>query len=72
MMTPLTEGPLWGDPHRSRWLLERIPARRPGTPDDLAGATLLLASPSSAYITGHTLVIDGGYLVGGSWTPDEH
>lgn len=72
MMTPLTEGPVWGDPHRRQWLLERIPARRPGAPEELAGAILLLASPSSSYITGHTLVVDGGYLVGGSWTPDEH
>ncbi len=71
MVTPLTEGPLWGDEWRRKWLLERIPARRPGQPDDLSGAVLLLASPASAYMTGHTIAVDGGYLVGGSWQRDE-
>jgi NAD(P)-dependent dehydrogenase (short-subunit alcohol dehydrogenase family) len=41
--------------------------RRPGTPDDLIGAALLLASPASNYITGHVLAVDGGFLAGGSW-----
>ena len=42
-----------------------IPLGRPGIPSDLAGATVLLASDASDYITGQTLVIDGGWLVGG-------
>jgi NAD(P)-dependent dehydrogenase (short-subunit alcohol dehydrogenase family) len=42
-----------------------IPQGRPGIPSDLAGATVLLASDASDYITGQTIVIDGGWLVGG-------
>jgi NAD(P)-dependent dehydrogenase (short-subunit alcohol dehydrogenase family) len=42
-----------------------IPLGRPGIPADLAGATVLLASDASDYITGQTIVIDGGWLVGG-------
>jgi NAD(P)-dependent dehydrogenase (short-subunit alcohol dehydrogenase family) len=42
-----------------------IPWDRPGVPADLAGATVLLASDASDYITGQTIVIDGGWLVSG-------
>jgi NAD(P)-dependent dehydrogenase (short-subunit alcohol dehydrogenase family) len=42
-----------------------IPLGRPGTPSDLAGATVLLASDASDYITGQTIFIDGGWLVNG-------
>jgi NAD(P)-dependent dehydrogenase (short-subunit alcohol dehydrogenase family) len=45
-------------------VLERIPLRRTGTPDDLAGAIVFLASDASAYITGQTLVADGGATTG--------
>lgn len=40
-----------------------IPMGRPGVPSDLAGATVLLASDASDYITGQTIVVDGGWLV---------
>lgn len=43
-------------------MLQRIPARRLGTEDDLNGALLLLASPASAYMTGSEIVVDGGHL----------
>jgi gluconate 5-dehydrogenase len=41
-------------------LVERIPLRRYGGTDDLKGVILFLASPASDYVTGHTLVVDGG------------
>ena len=69
--TPLTSEYFWETPHRKRWLLERIPARRAGEPGDLAGALLLLVSPASSYITGQVLSVDGGFLAGGSWDPDD-
>jgi 2-deoxy-D-gluconate 3-dehydrogenase len=69
--TPLTREYFWGTPHRKEWLLERIPARRAGEPVDLAGAILLLVSPSSSYITGQVISVDGGFLAGGSWDRDE-
>jgi NAD(P)-dependent dehydrogenase (short-subunit alcohol dehydrogenase family) len=67
ILTQLTEAGLWGDAHRKQWLTERIPAARPGQPEELVGAALLLASNASSYITGHILNVDGGYLAGGSW-----
>jgi len=47
-------------PDRLAGALARIPAGRMGTPADMAGAALFLASPLAAYVTGHTLVVDGG------------
>lgn len=44
-------------------VLEHIPANRWGDPADLMGALVFLASGASTYVTGHTLVVDGGYLV---------
>jgi 2-deoxy-D-gluconate 3-dehydrogenase len=53
---------LRNDPARSAQILERIPAGRWGTPSDLAGAVVFLASNASNYIHGHVLVVDGGWL----------
>jgi 2-deoxy-D-gluconate 3-dehydrogenase len=61
MATDLTE-PLRNDPTRSRQILERIPAGRWGSPQDVAGAAVFLASHASDYINGHILVVDGGWL----------
>jgi 2-dehydro-3-deoxy-D-gluconate 5-dehydrogenase len=50
------------DPQRNRQITERIPAGRWGTPDDLAGAAIFLASRASDYVHGHVLVVDGGWM----------
>ena len=61
MATDNTEA-LQKDPVRSKEILARIPAERWGTPDDLKGAAVFLASKASDYVTGHTMVVDGGWL----------
>ena len=65
--TPLTEGPLWNNEKRRKWLLGRIPAKRPGRPDDMVAAVLFMCGPGSSYLTGQTITVDGGFLAGGSW-----
>jgi 2-dehydro-3-deoxy-D-gluconate 5-dehydrogenase len=61
MITDNTQA-LRDNPQRSRQLLDRIPAERWGTPDDLIGAALFLAARASDYVHGHVLVVDGGWL----------
>lgn len=53
---------LQDDPSRSRAILERIPAGRWGRPDDLAGATVFLASDAARYVHGTVIPVDGGWL----------
>jgi 2-deoxy-D-gluconate 3-dehydrogenase len=59
--TDLTEA-LVKDPTRARQILERIPAGRWGSPQDVAGTAVFLASSASDYINGHVLVVDGGWM----------
>jgi len=47
-------------------IARRVPLRRLGMPDDIANAALFLASDLSSWITGQTLVVDGGSLLHGS------
>jgi NAD(P)-dependent dehydrogenase (short-subunit alcohol dehydrogenase family) len=47
---------------RTKWVLSRIPLGRTGTPEDLAGLTVFLASEASDYITGQIINVDGGWL----------
>lgn len=61
MATDNTEA-LRADPQRARQILERIPAGRWGTPSDIGGAAVFLASNASDYVHGHILVVDGGWL----------
>ena len=60
--TPLTQG-LQDDPARSAQILARTPLGRWGTPEDIAGPVLFLASPEARFVTGAVLPVDGGYLI---------
>ncbi|WP_046209563.1 MULTISPECIES: 2-dehydro-3-deoxy-D-gluconate 5-dehydrogenase KduD [Vibrio] len=53
---------LRADEQRNAEILERIPADRWGTPEDLAGPCVFLASKASDYINGYTIAVDGGWL----------
>lgn len=59
--TELTDK-LWEQPYGIA-MIKRIPMRRLGTPEDLDGALLLLATDASAWMTGSVIAIDGGHLV---------
>lgn len=61
MATANTEA-LRADAQRSRDILARIPMGRWGVPQDIATATLFLASPASSYVTGTVVSVDGGWL----------
>jgi gluconate 5-dehydrogenase len=61
--TDLTE-PMLANPELKGWVDSRIPMKRWGMPDDLAGAAVFLASDASGYLTGQILYIDGGWLAG--------
>jgi len=52
--------PLWSDPESLKEIEAGIPLGRLAEPEDITGSVLFLASDASSYITGHTLVVDGG------------
>lgn len=54
--------PLIADEKRYNAILERIPAGRWGTPEDLKGPAVFLASSASDYLSGHVLCVDGGWM----------
>jgi NAD(P)-dependent dehydrogenase (short-subunit alcohol dehydrogenase family) len=60
--TPLTQA-LQDDPARVGAILARTPMGRWGTPEDVAGPVLFLASAAAGFITGIVLPVDGGYLI---------
>ncbi|QDU97060.1 SDR family NAD(P)-dependent oxidoreductase [Lignipirellula cremea] len=66
ILTDLTEK-LWSDPAMREWGLANTPQRRLGLPEDMVGAAIFLASPASAFMTGQTLYVDGGFTAGWSW-----
>lgn len=51
------------NPKRLEGALQRIPLKRLGTPQDMAGAALFLASPLASYVVGQTIVVDGGLIL---------
>jgi len=53
---------LQDNPERSKAILARIPAGRWGQPDDFKGPVVFLASAASDYMSGHSLVVDGGWM----------
>ena len=63
--TPLMDR-LAEDPERLRKITELHPLGRLGTPEDVANAVVFLASDESSWITGHALVVDGGFCAGHS------
>jgi 2-dehydro-3-deoxy-D-gluconate 5-dehydrogenase len=60
ILTPLTQA-TFDDPVMREDLLKRIPKGRVGQPEDIVGAVVFLASDAAAMITGHTLLVDGGW-----------
>ena len=65
ILTPLTTV-TWEHPTRSVYLRERIAMGRPGTPEEILGTAILLASDASTYLSGMMVHIDGGCLAGGA------
>ena len=59
----MTEG-IFQDPHYLEYINKQTPLGRTGTPDDLKGAIVFLASQASDYVTGQTIFVDGGWT---SW-----
>ncbi|WP_424985247.1 SDR family oxidoreductase [Microbulbifer sp. S227A] len=53
---------LRNDPVRSKSILDRIPAGRWGTPEDFKGPVVFLASDAAAYMHGHVMLVDGGWM----------
>ena len=61
--TPMVDS-IKQDPKTLEATLARVPMKRAGKPEEVSNLVLFLASPSSSYMTGSTVVIDGGWLAG--------
>ena len=54
---------LWEDPERLKEVNERVPLRRIGDPDEIAGTAVYLASRAGSFVTGQNIVVDGGVTI---------
>jgi len=61
--TPLTSYIPVQRPEEYQWLVDRIPMKRFGQPNEIVGAAVYLASDASSYVTGQTIFVDGGYQI---------
>lgn len=61
LKTPMTQK-IVDDPEYISYIMKRTPAQRWGEPKDLRGALIFLASPASDYVTGTSIVVNGGML----------
>jgi NAD(P)-dependent dehydrogenase (short-subunit alcohol dehydrogenase family) len=66
ILTDLTQK-LWSDPTMLKWNDANAPLGRLGEPQDLVGTAVFLASKASAFMTGQTLYVDGGFSAGWNW-----
>lgn len=69
ILTDLTRQ-LWSRPTMRAWGESNIALGRLGTPEDMVGTALFLASPAAAYLTGQVLYVDGGFTAGWAWPID--
>jgi NAD(P)-dependent dehydrogenase (short-subunit alcohol dehydrogenase family) len=69
VLTPMVERAIADGIIDPRAVVDRIPAGRFAEPEDVARAVLLLAAPEASFVTGQTLVVDGGYLAYGAAEP---
>jgi NAD(P)-dependent dehydrogenase (short-subunit alcohol dehydrogenase family) len=53
---------LWKNPENLAWYLRSTPLGRTGQPEEVAGAVVYLCSDAASYVTGQTLLVDGGHL----------
>jgi len=65
ILTPLTRSVVDKDPERRKRMEARIPMGRLGEVNEVVGAAIYLTSDASRYVTGHTIVVDGGHLAEG-------
>ena len=66
ILTDLTQK-LWSNETMQAWGRANTPQQRLGQPEDLIGTALFLASPASAFMTGPTIYVDGGFTAGWAW-----
>jgi NAD(P)-dependent dehydrogenase (short-subunit alcohol dehydrogenase family) len=58
---------MWKNQEFTDWVVDRTPAHRVGTPEDMVGTGLFLASAASDFVTGQVIYVDGGVIAGSDW-----